>query len=467
MVKRKIIGKSLVAAAMTSLILISSITPAVAAPTSAAKLTGNGKNVMNVILMISDGWGYNQILATDYYMDGKAGTHRYERFPTKVAMSTYSFGKLKDTSDDSDGIYSPDLWDEFDLFKYNPTDSASAGTAMSTGTKTYDNAIGVDQEEAALKHIADDFEALGRATGVVSSVEFSHATPASFVAHNPSRNDYSGIANEMIKSSATDVIMGAGNPFFDDNGQPRTTIENKHYQYVGGQATWEALLAGTIANDADGDGVDDAWTLIQDKAAFEALQEGDTPSRVIGVPQVYTTLQQNRGGDKEAGAFAEPFNTDVPDLATMSRGALNVLDNDTDGFFLMIEGGAIDWAGHANQSGRMIEEQVDLNKAVDAVCDWVEKNSSWSETLLIVTGDHETGYLTGTKGVYDTVRNNGEGQMPTMSWNSGDHTNQLIPLFAKGKGAELFKKVADQKDTVRGNYMDNTEIHLVIRSLID
>lgn len=54
-----------------------------------------------------------------------------------------------------------------------------------------------------------------------------------------------------------------------------------------------------------------------------------------------------------------------------------------------------------------------------------------------------------------------------MSWNSGDHTNQLVPLFAKGKGAELFKKVADQKDTVRGNYMDNTEIPLVIRSLID
>lgn len=161
-----------------------------------------------------------------------------------------------------------------------------------------------------------------------------------------------------------------------------------------------------------------------------------------------------------------PFNAGVPTLDVMARGALNVLDNDDDGFFLMVEGGAIDWAGHANQSGRLIEEQADFNATVDAVCEWVEKNSTWSETLLIVTDDHETGYLTGTKGVYDAVQSNGEGRMPTMAWNSGDHTNQLVPLFAKGMGAELFKKVADQADTIRGRYMDNTEIPLVIRSLI-
>jgi len=123
----------------------------------------------------------------------------------------------------------------------------------------------------------------------------------------------------------------------------------------------------------------------------------------------------------------------------MTRGALNVLDNDADGFFLMVEGGAIDWAGHANQSGRLIEEQADFNEAVAAVCDWVEQNSSWSETLVIVTGDHETGYLTGTAGVYDAVLNNGQGNMPTLAWNSGDHTNQLIPFYAKGAGAEIFK----------------------------
>ena len=85
----------------------------------------------------------------------------------------------------------------------------------------------------------------------------------------------------------------------------------------------------------------------------------------------------------------------MPTLTEMSLAALNVLDNDPDGLYLMIEGGAVDWAAHANQSGRMIEEAIEFERAVEAVLDWVQTNSNWGETLLIVTGDHETGYLTG------------------------------------------------------------------------
>jgi alkaline phosphatase len=437
--------------------------PAMAGQKDRVTLTGKGKEVKNVILMISDGWGANQILATDFYTDGKAGTQIYEKFPTKVDMSTYSFGGLG-TDDDNVSMYTPELWSDFELLKNHPTDSAAAGTAMSTGTKTYDAAIGVDQEQEDLRHIAEDFEDKGRSTGVISSVEFSHATPASFVDHDTNRNNYSDIANGMIKDSATDVIMGAGNPLFDDNGQAKTTGS---YKYVGGQETWEALLAGTLGSDADGDGDIDNWSLIQTKEEFEDLQTGDTPDRLIGVPQVYTTLQQARGGQADADAYAVPFNENVPNLDVMARGSLNVLDNDEDGFFLMIEGGAIDWAGHANQSGRLIEEQADFNEAVEAVCEWVNENSSWSETLVIVTGDHETGYLTGTAGVYDEVINNGRGEMPAMAWNSGDHTNQLIPFYAKGAGAEIFKKLANETDPVKGAYLDNTEISLAIRTLID
>lgn len=448
---------------MAGLMVTAAVTPAMAANAAKAPLMGYGKDVKNVILMISDGWGSNQILATDYYTDGKAGTQAYEKFPTKINMSTYSFGDLT-TADDSESRYSPELWNNFNSFKLNPTDSAAAGTAMSTGTKTYDAAIGVDQELEDLRHISEDFEADGRSTGVVSSVEFSHATPASFVDHNASRNSYSDIANGMINDSATDVIMGAGNPLYDDNGNLRTV---PNYKYVGGQSTWDALAAGTLGNDADNDGDVDNWSLIQTKDEFEALQTGETPDRLIGVPQVHTTLQQARGGDGKADAYSVPFNNDVPTLDVMAKGALNVLDNDEDGFFLMIEGGAVDWAGHANQSGRLIEEQEDFNKSVEAVCEWVNENSSWSETLVIVTGDHETGYLTGTAGVYDEVANNGEGEMPTMAWNSGDHTNQLIPFYAKGAGSEIFKKLADENDPVKGSYLDNTEISSAIRALID
>lgn len=447
-------NKAAVSALLVGAMATGLVVPAAAAPVVEDKLTGSGKDVKNVIVLISDGWGYNQILATDYYSDGKAGTQRYEKFPTKLAMSTYSVGD-----------YNPDvIWSSFDAVKSAATDSAAAGTAMSTGSKTYDAAIGVDFEKEDLVHIAADFEALGRATGVVSSVQFSHATPASFVAHNVSRNNYSALANEMLMDSATDVIIGAGHPFYDNDGNFDSTPD---YRFVGGQSTWEALLGGTLeVADADGDGTPDSWALIQLKTDFEAMQAGETPDRLLGIPQVYTTLQQSRSGDGKAAAFEVDFNENVPTLEVMTNVALNVLDNDDDGFFLMVEGGAIDWAGHANQSGRLIEEQTDFNNAVNAVCDWVQTNSSWSETLVIVTGDHETGYLTGTEGVYDEVVNQGAGVMPIMAWNSGSHTNQLIPFFAKGAGSELFKKLADQQDPVRGAYLDNTELSVAIRSLI-
>ena len=142
----------------------------------------------------------------------------------------------------------------------------------------------------------------------------------------------------------------------------------------------------------------------------------------------------------------------------MASAALNVLDNNEAGFFLMIEGGAVDWAASKNHSGRMIEEETAFNEAAATVCDWVEANSSLSETLVIVTSDHETGYLTGSAGIYDEVVNNGQGQMPTMVWNSEGHTNQLVPVFAKGPGADLFQKYAVGADPVRGAYINNTDI---------
>ena len=467
-------GKALVAVLAAGILMVNTFSPVVAMAKDNTKVTGHGKEVKNVIIMISDGWGYNQIMATDYYNDGKVGTQAYEKFPAKLAMGTYSYGSI---SKDDDGLsyYDPlTIWDDFNSLKNYATDSAAAGTAMSTGSKTYDAAIGVDQDLKALKHLSEDFEDLGRATGVVTTVEFSHATPATFVAHHSNRNDYSILANQMIMDSATDVIIGAGNPYYNDNGElisfegmSSSQIDGR-FKYVGGQSTWEGLLNGTLSvSDADGDGMADPWTLIQAKDDFEALTEGETPNRLIGVPQVYTTLQQARSGDTYADAFEVDFNDNVPDLATMTKVALNVLDNDEDGLFLMVEGGAVDWTGHANQSGRLIEEQTDFNNAVKAVCQWVKENSSWSETLVIITGDHETGYLTGTLGVYDEVKNNGKDVMPTMAWNSGSHTNQLIPFFAKGCGAEIFKKLANETDPVRGKYLDNTEIALAIRTLID
>jgi alkaline phosphatase len=154
----------------------------------------------------------------------------------------------------------------------------------------------------------------------------------------------------------------------------------------------------------------------------------------------------------------------------MTRAAINVLDDDPDGFCLMIEGGAVDWAGHDNQSARMIEEQIDFNRAVEAVVQWVALNSNWSETLVIVTADHETGYLTApmqaAPDASTPLLNNGKGALPGMLWNSGSHTNSLVPLYAKGDAASLLIERADQQDPVRGAYLDNTVIGETLHAAI-
>jgi alkaline phosphatase len=116
----------------------------------------------------------------------------------------------------------------------------------------------------------------------------------------------------------------------------------------------------------------------------------------------------------------------------------------------------------------MIEEQIDFNQAVEAVVYWVQQNSNWGETLVIVTGDHECGYLTGpgSNPTWELIVNNDEGSLPGMQWNSDNHTNSLIPFFAKGDASRCFKAHADEEDIVRGAYIDNTEIGQVIIDLL-
>jgi alkaline phosphatase len=397
------------------------------------------------------------------YQYGRLQGQVYEEFPVRLAMSTYLTG----------GSYDPNkAWMDFGHVKSGYTDSAAAATAMSCGVKTYKGAIGVGPDKEPAANIIEACERLGRATGVITSVEWSHATPAGFVAHNKSRNNYEAIAKEMINESAVDVIMGCGHPLYDNNGKP-ALLPNTH-KYVGGASTWKALEAGTAGADADGDGVNDPWRLIQTRDEFVTLAEGETPKRVCGVAQAHKTLQQERSGSGNAAPYAVELTGTVPTLEEMTRAALNVLDNDADGFFLMVEGGAVDWAGHDNQSGRMIEEEINFNRSVEAVIDWVTKNSNWDETLVIVTADHETGYLTGPKSAasaealgWDPLVNNGKGELPGMDWNSRSHTNSLVPFYAKGRGARLFTKVADGKDPVRGEYIDNTAIAQIIFTLLD
>lgn len=209
---------------------------------------------------------------------------------------------------------------------------------------------------------------------------------------------------------------------------------------------------------------------VSTKAEFEALCEGVPPAKVLGTVEAATTTQQartkigNKHPDKDM-----PLNDNVPTLVTMTRGALNVLGRKPNGFFLMIEGGAVDWANHNNLPGRMIQEQTDFNRAVEAVVQWVEKNSSWDETLVVITADHETGLLWGPesdKHPFQPLVDKGPGKIPGLKYNSKKHSNSPVPVFARGVGAEQLATIVVGNDPVRGPYVDNTGIAEVVRAAI-
>ncbi len=449
----------------------------VAIPATAKPAPATQDGPKNIIVMIGDGMGYTHVDLASLYLSGRAaneiavdaetgeiddvagkGALAFESFPVRVGMSTWSLGQQVDGDE---GGYDPlAAWANFDYFSLGDTDgdgvadqdpstdSAAAATAMASGVKTYDAAIGVDNDGVDVELVTERAIDLGKAAGVVSSVEYSHATPAGYSAHEASRNNYLEIANDQVNSELS-VVMGAGHPCYDDDAESKAC----NYKYIS-EDDYETLKDG------------ESWTLVESTDEFSALTTGETPDRVFGIARVATTLQQNRSGDRASVApFVDEFN-DVPSLATMTLGALNVLDNDEDGLFLMVEGGAIDWAGHANQTGRDIEETLAFDEAVYAAIDWVEANSSWQDTLLIVTADHETGYLYGAGSGADLTAGDPD-WMPMSSytdaqWNSGDHTNQLVPLYAVGAGAKELRDAATMTDPVRGVYLDNTVLGTLV-----
>ncbi len=424
----------------------------------------------NIIVLISDGGGYNHFDAARLYRSGStlhqvdvdpatgaversesAESEVFDDYPVQVGQSHFA--------NNGRGSYSPEqAWGSFDWVKSGATDSAAAATALGTGIKTNNGVIGFDPASKRLLTVGEQAQEVGKKVGLVTSVPFAHATPAGFIAHNANRNDYHGLAKEMIDSGA-DVIIGGGHPNYTDANRSRSS----HF----GSGSWISQSDfGRLV------GGQTPFTFVDAKSRFEQIAAGqDVPDKLFGLARVAETFQYNRPGlaNKTVAPFSDPANTDVPSLETASKAALEVLEGDDDGFFLMIEGGAVDWAGHANQTTRQIEEQVDFHDSVEAVNTWVEENSSWDETLVVVTADHETGYLAGpgAGGANGWTPLTGEqGALPNVSWHSGNHTNDLVPVYAKGAGSQVLQARADQWDFVRGAYLDNTDIGETIFDLL-
>jgi alkaline phosphatase len=274
------------------------------------------------------------------------------------------------------------------------TDSAAATTALATGYKTYNGAISVSQDGAPLKTIVEYAEEEGKTTGLVVSCSVTDATPAAFVAHVDSREKFSVIA-EYITKSGIDVLFGGGWGYF----VPKSTAGSKRM---------------------------DEKNLI---AEFE---------RRMKVVRFTEEFQSLGNVESAAGFFAvqhPPKASDrKPRLSELTKKAIDILSKNRSGFFLMIEGSQIDWAGHGNNQDDIIAEMIDFDNAVGVGLDFAEKDP---QTLVIVTADHETGGFAIHNG---SVKDK---KVSETGFTCNNHTATMVPVFAHGPGSSVFAGIGD------------------------
>jgi alkaline phosphatase len=312
-----------------------------------------------VILMIGDGMGLSQLSAAIYSS------------PTPLALERFPVI----------GFHKP--YSSSDLI----TDSAAGATAFACGVKTYNGAIGINQDTLPCPSILEEAEQRGLATGLVVTSSIVHATPAAFAAHQTMRILYEGIAEDLA-SSGVDLLIGGGKRYFD-----RRNEDDRD------------LLAEMQAR----------GYLVRDYFNGELDQVKPDPSlNFVFFTADNQPLPVNQG--RSYLAYASRLSTEFLDLRGKDKG-----------FFLVIEGSQIDWANHANEGKLAIQETLDFDRAVGEVVAFAQRRGN---TLVVVTADHESGGMAlegGSK----------QGKVKTAFTTNG-HTGTLVPVYAYGPGADAF-----------------------------
>lgn len=399
--------------------------------------------VKNIIFFIGDGMGSAQRWLGAVMAYGPEGTLAMDQMEVRGVMTTYS----------SDSLV---------------TDSAAAATSMASGIKAYNRAIGVDLEEEPVETIVEAAERHGLATGLVTTVYINHATPAAFAAHVPDRGQYNEIAAQMLEAGV-DVLLGGGARYFLPEAEGGRREDGRNL-------IEEAQKVG--------------YQVVQDVNELLAVQ----PARQRQVLGLFASAALAYELDRET--------TDEPSLAQMTAVALDILAKNKDGFFLMVEGGKIDWASHGNDAAATAWETIALDQAVEVALSFARTHPG---TLVVVTADHETGGLgfgIGGEYFYDPallrrVTASGEyiagqlneertniqevlaelagieelteeeveqikaaegdfepgntiaaiiGRRAGIGWTTTGHTGILVPLTASGSGAERFRGQLDNTD---------------------
>jgi len=324
----------------------------------------NAKKPKNVILMIGDGMGVAEVFAG---LTANGGHLFLDNFKHVGFSKTQSADKYI-------------------------TDSAAGGTALSTGQKTYNGAIAVNTDTVPIKTILEMAEDKHLATGLISTSAITHATPASFIAHQGSRGSYEDIAADFLKTDI-DVFIGGGYKHFAQRADKRDLTKDL------------------------------------EKKGYQVLRNMDEISKV-------------KSG-KLAGLTSDEHNEVYPkrkmDLPVSTSTAINILDQNKNGFFMMVEGSQIDWGGHANNTIYIVNEMLDFDRAIGKALEFAANDG---ETLIIVTADHETGGMAITDGNMVTGK-------VKAAFTSGDHTAIMVPVFSYGPGAEEFTGIMENTDIAK------------------
>jgi alkaline phosphatase len=449
-------------------------------------------NKKHIILFIGDGMHLEHETAGSRYLTGKDNNLVFHSFDYQNSCSTWDVSTYNlyasslgaapyDINSFKPSVgYNPslggdkpyprvaDLQESYFLGLINgkvpATDSASAATAISTGLKTDDGNIAWksgDPADGALVSISQRLKKeLGYSIAVVSTVPFSHATPASFVSHNTNRNNYLNIASEIIRVTKPDVVIGGGHPGWTGK-----------YNFIG-KPEYNYLKTGS------------EYIFCERRAGAKgSLSLSAAQKRAISEKKLLFGLYGGLKGNFEypvpsnsQGSPSFTINTENPTLADMVSSTLNVLSRNKNGFFVMFEQGDIDWANHANDYRWMIGSIYDLNTAVQTAVNFVNRPGDefdWNNTLIIVTSDHSNSFMR-----LNAAKKPGKGVLPRqialpgkflypdgeVSYTTIGHTNELVSIYAKGKDARRFQKF-EGKWYPGTRIIDNTNIYQIIAEI--